>query len=113
MMTLSGVSDAILSPRRVARAVAAIALAVAAVCIVSRRAGLPPREIPAFVLSLAALTLLLLPLPALLSGRGLRRLKAGSAARRVAPMALPPARPLPVLPYWHVRGNLRPVGSPY
>src|SRR2546428_11577133 len=111
MMTLSGVSDALLSPRRVARAVAAIALAVAAVCIVYKETGLPPRDIPALVLSLAALALLLLPLPALLSGRGLRRLKAWVEDRPLRAKALPAALLLPCLLYWSVPGNATPAGG--
>src|SRR2546428_5316761 len=113
MMTLSGVSDAIVSPRRVTRAVAAIALAVAAVCLVYKQTGLPPREIPALVLPLAALALLLLPLPALLSGRGLRRLKAWVEERPLRAMVLPAALLLPCLLYWSVPGNATPAGVLY
>jgi CAAX protease family protein len=104
-MRFPGASGAVLSPRRIARAVAAVALAVGAVCIVSRRAGLSPREIPALVLSLAALALLLLPLPALLSGRGVKRLKTWIEGRPLRAAALPAGLLLPCLIYWSFPGN--------
>src|SRR5438093_1512179 len=69
-MTPSGASGGFFSPRRIARAVLAVALAVGAVYLVSRRAGVEPRGVLALVLSLLAVGLRLLPLPGLLSGRG-------------------------------------------
>src|SRR5207247_1049226 len=93
-----------LSPRRIWRAVLAVALAVGAVYLVSRRAGVEPREILGLVLSLLALGLLLLPLPALLSGRGVRRLKAWVDGRPLRAAALPAVLLVPCLLYWSIPG---------
>ena len=103
-MTPSGASGGFFSPRRIARAVLAVALAVGAVYLVSRRAGVEPREILGLVLSLLALGLLLLPLPALLSGRGVRSLKAWVDGRPLRAAALPAVLLVPCLVYWSIPG---------
>src|SRR6266581_4437073 len=103
-MTPSSVSSGFLSPRRVARAVLAVALAVGAVYLVSRRAGMERREIVGLVLSLFALGLLLLPLPVLLSGRGVRSLKVWVDGRPLRAAALPAVLLAPCLVYWSIPG---------
>jgi membrane protease YdiL (CAAX protease family) len=103
-MAPAAVSGSFLSPRRVARAVAAVGLIVGAVFLVSRRLGLPPQEIPGVVLSLLTLALLLLPLPALLSGRGVKRLKTWVDGRPLRAAALPASLLLPCLLYWSIPG---------
>jgi CAAX protease family protein len=100
-----GASGAVLGLRRVARAVAAVALAIGAVYVVTRRADLPALDIPALVLSLVALGLLLLPLPVLLSGRGVARLKAWVDDRPLRAVGLPAVLLLPCVVYWSVPGN--------
>src|SRR6267378_672995 len=100
-MTLSG---AFFTPRRVARAVLAIALTVGAVYLVSRRAGMPPQEILGLILSLLTLGLLLLPLPVLLSGRGVKRLRTWVGGRPLRAAALPAVLLAPCLLYWSIPG---------
>ncbi len=109
-MILSGASGAVLSPRRVARAVAAIVLTTGAVCIVLRRAGLPPQDVRTLVVSLVTLALLLLPLPVLLSGRGVKRLKAWVEGRPLRAAALPAVLLLPCALYWSLPGHATPEG---
>jgi membrane protease YdiL (CAAX protease family) len=103
-MTHPGVSEGFFSPRRVARAVLLVALTVGAVFLVSRRAGASPQEILGIVLSLLTLGLLLLPLPALLSGRGVRSLKTWVDGRPLRAAALPAVLLVPCLLYWSIPG---------
>src|SRR5439155_3717521 len=100
-MTLSG---AYFTPPRIARAILAIALTVGAVYLVSRRAGMPPQEILGLILSLLTLALLLLPLPVLLSGRGVKRLKTWVGGRPLRAAALPGVLLLPCVLYWSIPG---------
>ena len=102
---------AVLGPRSVARAVAAVALVVGAVGLVARRADLSPADTPALALSLATLALLLLPLPALLSGRGIALLKSLVDDRPGRLMVLPAVLLLPCLLYWSVPGNFTADGA--
>jgi len=87
-----------------------VAIVVGAACFVARRAGPPREDLPALVLSLAALALLLLPLPALLSGRGVSLLKGLVDGRPIRAIALPAVLLLPCLLYWSVPGNASPAG---
>ncbi|HEU4401152.1 MAG TPA: type II CAAX endopeptidase family protein [Candidatus Polarisedimenticolia bacterium] len=103
-------SGSFLSPQRVARAVVAIALTVGAVFLMSRRVDLRSRELPGLILSLLTLALLLLPLPVLLSGKGVKELKAWVDGRPLRAAALPAMLLLPCLLYWSIPGVATPAG---
>jgi len=103
-MTAARAAVGFFSARRVGRAVLAVALTVGAVYLVSRRAGASDQESLGIVLSLLTLGLLLLPLPALLSGRGVRSLKAWVEGRPLRAAALPAALLVPCSIYWSIPG---------
>ncbi|HKB08570.1 MAG TPA: CPBP family intramembrane glutamic endopeptidase [Candidatus Polarisedimenticolia bacterium] len=84
---------------------------VGAVGLVARRADLSPADTPALALSLVALALLLLPLPALLSGRGIAFVKSLVDDRPGRLMVLPAVLLLPCLLYWSVPGHVTPAGA--
>jgi CAAX protease family protein len=109
-MTPSVVPAGFFSARRVVRAVLAIALAVGAVFLVSRRAGMPDEEILGLVLSLLTLGFLLLPLPVLLSARGVRRLGAWVEGRPLRAALLPAALLVACVPYWSIPGAVTGAG---
>jgi CAAX protease family protein len=109
-MTHSGLSRGFFSTRRVARAVLAVALTVGAVYLVSRRAGASPQEILGIVLALLALGFLLLPLPVLLSGRGVKSLKGWTDGRPLRAAALPAVLLAPCALYWSIPGAATPAG---
>jgi len=109
-MMSSAVPEGFFSTRRVTRALLAVALSVGAVYLVSRRAGVTPPDLRGLSFSLLTLGLLLLPLPALLSGRGLRSLKTWVGTSRSRAAALPSILIVPCLLYWLIPGVATPEG---